>query len=358
MDYTIVSNISIWLTCTELNRLKIAKEYLKYIDDIKSNQYYWKLRVQNLYANCKQLSNINVNWKQLCRGLEINKGNWMDLLNTSVAPLDTKSAKNKKLYKYNDITIVDYAVHFIECTIIYLNPAYISVALEVFDDWTIFNNHFLFTACKLGFYDIVETLLTDNTLNPSANNNYALCLASANNHKQIVKLLVNDSRTNPALPYYTHPYDDFDGITPLSVAARVHDVDIFKELLKCDQYTEDHLDEIIAISAWNKFYRVSLTLPSYSALSLSSYPESMSLNVSSILSSAMSDVRIDTYKCLKDYLAGYNEYFFNHKAMGVKVLNLVIKEQCIIDRLSSNEYNGIFDQVKKLSIKYRISNWI
>lgn len=46
--------------------------------------------------------------------------------------------------------------------------------------------------------DIVRLLLNDQRVDPSANNNYVIYVSSKNGHSEIVRLLLNDNRTDPS----------------------------------------------------------------------------------------------------------------------------------------------------------------
>ena len=53
-------------------------------------------------------------------------------------------------------------------------------------------------ASQNGHGDIVRLLLQDSRVDPSANSSYAICTASANGHEGIVRLLLQDSRVDPS----------------------------------------------------------------------------------------------------------------------------------------------------------------
>lgn len=52
--------------------------------------------------------------------------------------------------------------------------------------------------CRSGNTNAVKTLLKDDRVNPSINNNYAIKIACEYNHVKIVELLLDDDRVNPA----------------------------------------------------------------------------------------------------------------------------------------------------------------
>ena len=54
-------------------------------------------------------------------------------------------------------------------------------------------------SCVINTNNIVKLLLTDERVDPSANNNYAIKHALLNSHTEIVRLLSEDRRVNP--PY-------------------------------------------------------------------------------------------------------------------------------------------------------------
>ncbi|RKP15756.1 hypothetical protein ROZALSC1DRAFT_26088, partial [Rozella allomycis CSF55] len=56
------------------------------------------------------------------------------------------------------------------------------------------NNYAIRLASKNGHTEIVKQLLTNPTVDPSAENNYAICRASKKGHADIVKLLLDDLR--------------------------------------------------------------------------------------------------------------------------------------------------------------------
>ena len=54
-----------------------------------------------------------------------------------------------------------------------------------------------FDASQNGHYNVVKLLLEDKRVNPADNNNWAINLASENGHFNIIKLLLRDKRVNP-----------------------------------------------------------------------------------------------------------------------------------------------------------------
>ena len=49
-------------------------------------------------------------------------------------------------------------------------------------------------ACQIGDFDKVKSLLVNEKVNPTYNNNYAIRLASENGHYNVLKLLLGDNR--------------------------------------------------------------------------------------------------------------------------------------------------------------------
>ena len=60
------------------------------------------------------------------------------------------------------------------------------------------DNHAIQLASKNGYIEIVKRLWRDPRVDPSAQNNHALQLASMYGHLEIVKLLMIDKRVNPS----------------------------------------------------------------------------------------------------------------------------------------------------------------
>ena len=58
------------------------------------------------------------------------------------------------------------------------------------------NNDAIRLASQYGHTDIVKILLSDPRVNPNADNNYAIGLASENGHTDVVKILLSDPRVN------------------------------------------------------------------------------------------------------------------------------------------------------------------
>src|SRR3989304_6063778 len=54
------------------------------------------------------------------------------------------------------------------------------------------------TYAEKGDIEIVELLLADHRVDPSANDNHAIRLASSKGHDKVVKLLLADSRVDPS----------------------------------------------------------------------------------------------------------------------------------------------------------------
>ena len=52
--------------------------------------------------------------------------------------------------------------------------------------------------CEYGYVNIVERLLEDKRVDPSANDNYAIQLASSNGYLQVVERLLEDKRVEPS----------------------------------------------------------------------------------------------------------------------------------------------------------------
>jgi len=51
---------------------------------------------------------------------------------------------------------------------------------------------------KKGFVEVVKVLLADPTVNPAADDNYAIRWASSNGYLDVVKILLNDPRVDPS----------------------------------------------------------------------------------------------------------------------------------------------------------------
>lgn len=60
------------------------------------------------------------------------------------------------------------------------------------------NNNAIIIACNNGHLDIVKILLDDGRIDPAVLDNEAIIIAARNGHYEIVKLLMNDTRVNPA----------------------------------------------------------------------------------------------------------------------------------------------------------------
>lgn len=66
-------------------------------------------------------------------------------------------------------------------------------------DPSVDDNVALRVACARGFTELVEVLLADTRVDPSARNNYAIRWASVNGHVAIVKRLLMDPRVDPSV---------------------------------------------------------------------------------------------------------------------------------------------------------------
>jgi ankyrin repeat protein len=64
----------------------------------------------------------------------------------------------------------------------------------------------LITACRTGQTDVVRLLLAD--VDPSFNENAAICSASKHGHLDIVKMLLADPRVNPSVFSNTQTHFD------------------------------------------------------------------------------------------------------------------------------------------------------
>lgn len=56
-------------------------------------------------------------------------------------------------------------------------------------------------ACKYGYIEIVEKLLKDEKVDPTANNQYAVREASKKGHTEVVKLLLENNKVDPSVEY-------------------------------------------------------------------------------------------------------------------------------------------------------------
>jgi len=65
-------------------------------------------------------------------------------------------------------------------------------------DPSAYSNYSIMEASVRGYIEIVKLLLADPRVNPSMNNNYAIREASRNGHIDVVKLLLEDERVDPA----------------------------------------------------------------------------------------------------------------------------------------------------------------
>ena len=63
------------------------------------------------------------------------------------------------------------------------------------------NNYAILTSSEQGYYDIVKLLLKDKRVDPSADNNKSILFASRNGHYEIAKLLLADERVDPTKNY-------------------------------------------------------------------------------------------------------------------------------------------------------------
>jgi hypothetical protein len=59
-------------------------------------------------------------------------------------------------------------------------------------------NYAIRCASEKGHKEVVEMLLKDSRVNPSAGNNWAIRYASGNGHKEIVEMLLKDSLVDPS----------------------------------------------------------------------------------------------------------------------------------------------------------------
>ena len=334
-------NISLWLPLHDIKNLIVSKDHLQYITQLVDNQYYWKLKVQCLYANCKELYTPNVNWKKLYLDLETNgsletepsyEKAWQNLLNVKQFLQLISGICDDNSYMSQDEK---------NGPISYIDPNYILVAMEIYDDWSIFNNLFLIKSCKWGFADIVEILLEDNNIDPICHTNLPLYIASSGNHLDVVKVLMKDSRVDPTQPHSTSIYDRI----PLDIAAAKHNVDVFKELLKCDKYAGGDFDEIIMSCAWDQ---------TYGLVSCDDYHSGVIIKgASEILSLTLCDPRVDANEYLDEFLLEYeNPIGINGKEVGVRILNLILSKQNIQNALTVNQHNKLIKRLNKVSKNY------
>ena len=68
------------------------------------------------------------------------------------------------------------------------------------------NNYAIQLASRKGHLEIVELLLQDPRVDPSADDNYAIGWASQNGHLEIIKLLLQDPRVDPSLQSNQIPF--------------------------------------------------------------------------------------------------------------------------------------------------------
>jgi ankyrin repeat protein len=59
------------------------------------------------------------------------------------------------------------------------------------------NNYYIQRAAYNGHVEVVEILLQDRRVDPSVNNNFAMLSASQNNHLSVVESLLYDDRVDP-----------------------------------------------------------------------------------------------------------------------------------------------------------------
>ena len=60
------------------------------------------------------------------------------------------------------------------------------------------NGYAILDASENGYFEIVKLLLNDKRINPAIGYNYAISGSSKNGHIEIVKLLLNDKRVDPS----------------------------------------------------------------------------------------------------------------------------------------------------------------
>ncbi|MCI0382818.1 MAG: ankyrin repeat domain-containing protein [Chlamydiae bacterium] len=84
------------------------------------------------------------------------------------------------------------------------------------------NNEAIRNASEKGHLEVVKELLNDPRVDPSTNNNEAIRKASENNHPKVVKELLQDSRVNPSVNYNE----------AIRVASSIGYSEVVKELLK------------------------------------------------------------------------------------------------------------------------------
>ena len=60
------------------------------------------------------------------------------------------------------------------------------------------DNFALVWASEKGYYEIVKLLISDERDDPSSDDNYAIVYASENGHYEIAKLLLSDKRVDPS----------------------------------------------------------------------------------------------------------------------------------------------------------------
>jgi ankyrin repeat protein len=90
-------------------------------------------------------------------------------------------------------------------------------------------------ASKNGYVEVVQLLLSDNRVDPSAGDNYAIQFASSNGHVEVVQLLLSDNRVDPSA----------DDNTAIRWASNNGHVEVVQLLLSdnrvdpsdCDNYT-------------------------------------------------------------------------------------------------------------------------
>ena len=102
------------------------------------------------------------------------------------------------------------------------------------------DNYAICASAENGHHEIVELLLKDSRAHPEPENNYCVYWSTKNNHYEVVKLLLEDPRVNPSTTEYT--------VTAIGNAAYHGNYKIVELLLK-DPRVDPSIDENYAIRA-------------------------------------------------------------------------------------------------------------
>lgn len=117
------------------------------------------------------------------------------------------------------------------------------------------NNYAICEASKRGHIGIVKLLLIDKRVDPSVKNNYCIKCSSRNGHIEIVKLLLKDKRVDPSADdnysiWWAYLNDHNEVIKLLYKDSRVRDgirEKYMKSLENSDKILSKKIEKIIAI---------------------------------------------------------------------------------------------------------------